>query len=346
MKKICFFSSDARPLYKNDVFRVVSYPDNYIIHFRYLEKYIEGDPIKLIGKNGIIFFTMGNDLSKPQDQRNITNTSVREVVIHAVEKADDTGQVHIYLKLKNLKTLTIGNNPANLMPPNKFVTELELIDGAEVKWHQIIDTIKDSFKNQLFYKFKIVDKKSNKAIDPEYDKIEKQSFYKLSDEKSYALEMAFYDTEPGTSDDYHSIRVTPMDTDLVKVVAPANIDLETRRDNRVYSIFTRTLNSSNSFTYINFETLKKTANAANPIPQITSVIDTTLKIEVKKNVKRTLKFAFFSILAAIALGYAKILSDKLDLDGTFDMALTWQFILCSVLGFWAAFNLYRLFDKK
>jgi hypothetical protein len=346
MKKLCFFSSDARPLYKNDVFRAMSYPDNYVIHFRYLEKYIDGDAMKLLGKEGIIFFTMGNDLNIPNDQKIITNVSIREVIVHGIEKADDTGQVHFYLKLKNFKTVTIDNNPPNIMPPSKFVTELNLIDGPIVKWHQVIDTIKDSFKNQLFYKFKIIDKKVNKSIDPEYDKIEKQSFYKLSDEKSYALEMGFYDTEPGTSDDYHSLRIMPMDTDLVKVVAPANIDLETRRDNRVYSIFTRTLSSSNSFTYINFETLKKTSSAVPPDPQLTSVIDTTLKIEVKKNVSRTLKFAFFSILAAIALGYGKILSDKIDINGTFDGMLTLQFILCTVLGFWTAFNLYRLFDKK
>jgi hypothetical protein len=345
MKKICFFSSDARPLYKKDVFRAISYPKDYIIHFRYQAQHVNRDLSQLNGKAGIIFFSMGNDLSIEESKRNIHNASIREVTVHSVESADDTGLIHFYLKLGEFKIVALATNPPDIMPPNKFVTELEILEAPVAKWHQIIDLVKPSFPNQLFYKFQLMQKNGTKPLIPLYNEIEKQSFYKLSDETSYALEMAFYDTEPSNSNNYHGLRVTPMNETLVKVVAPSSIDLEARRDNRVYSMFTQTLGSSNSFTYINFETLVKSAVPTDSVT-VTPTIDTTLKIEVEKNLNRTFAFALYSILAAFALGYGKILSDKVDLDGLFDWGLTLEFIFCALLGFFAAFKLYRLFDKK
>jgi hypothetical protein len=345
MKKVCFFSSDARPLYKQDVFRAMSYPNGYVIHFRYQQQHVNGGLQELLTKPGVIFFSMGNDLQVEPKDRVITHASIREVKVHSIETATDTGQIHFYLELGDFKVITLGQNSADIMPPNKFVTELEIVDGPVAQWYQIIDIIKTSFPKQLFYKFQILDKKNRGLLPLSYDKVEKQSFYKLSDEKSYALEMAFYDTESSNSNNYHSLKISAIDDKLLQVVAPATIDLEARRDNRVYSLFTKTVSSSNSFTYINFETLLKTAGSAASTEE-SSKIDTTLKIQVKKSLNRSLAFALYSLMAALAIGYAKVLTDQVDVHGTFNTNLTLQFVICGLIAATAAFNLYRLFDKK
>ena len=57
---IGFFSSDARPLYKEDVYRTLALPEKSIIHFRYNQKYVQDGIVSnindYIGKLGVIFF--------------------------------------------------------------------------------------------------------------------------------------------------------------------------------------------------------------------------------------------------------------------------------------------------
>jgi hypothetical protein len=349
MNRFCFFSSDARPLYKQDVFRAMSYPKGYVIHFRYQEKYVVGNPNDIKNKEGVIFFSMGNNLNTPEPQRVITHVSVREVKVQEVEIAEDTGQIHFYLELGNFKMLQIeaANSPA-IMPPHKFVTELKLNDAPIAQWYQVVDSIKTSFPSQLFYKFQIRDKEDNSLINPLFEEVEKQSYYKLSDEKSYALDMAFYDTELNSSNNYHGLKIEAMDGGLIQLVVPETINLDARKDNRVYSMFTKTASSKNAFTYINFSTLLKSIsnNAQSPSTAESSVIDTTLKIKVEKSLYRSIAFAGYTILAASVLVYSKLLSDKVDLNGSFSWTLALQFMICICLGFLAAIKLYMLFDKK
>jgi hypothetical protein len=346
MNKLCFFSSDARPLYKQDVFRAMSYPAGYVIHFRYQEKYIIGNLSDLEGKEALIYFSIGNDLNINEDQRRITHVSIREVIVKIVEKAEDTGQVHFYLELGDFKLdqLDSSNSP-DIMPPNKFVTELKINSSPIAQWYQVIDSIKTSFPNQLFYKFQIKDKKKNKVLSSSFDKVENQSYYKLSDEMNYALEMAFYDTEPSTSNNYHGLKIEAMDGGLIQLVVPETIDLDARKDNRVYSIVTKTSSSSNAFTYINFSTILKSL-AIVPAPIINPIIDTTLKVQVEKSTNRSMAFAFFTMLTASILAYGKLLTDQIDLKGNFSLSLTLQLILCIALGLFAVYKLYRMFDKK
>lgn len=286
---------------------------------------------------------MGNDLSKKESERVITNASIREVTIHEIKEANDTGLIHFYLKLGKFKIINILTKDKLLLPPNKLVADLEVSDSSVVKWHQIIDLIKPSFTSKLFYKFEIT--QNNVVLLPQYDESEKQCFYKLDDESNYALEMAFYDTEPSSSNEYHSLKISPVNEKVVKVVAPNTIDLEARRDNRTYSLFTQTISSSEEFTYINFETILKSATP-DTTPMRESLVDTTLKIKVVKKSSRLTAFAFFSVLAAISIAYGKALSDKIDIDGSFDLGFAFHFLVPISLGYISAFNLYRLFDKK
>ena len=103
MKKICFFSSDSRPLYKKDVFRVMALPNGYTIHFRYRFTHLGLDLDKiddLKAQKCVIFFSCGNDLKNPKPR---INYSLREAIIEDIKKNDDTGLVHFYLKLQDFK---------------------------------------------------------------------------------------------------------------------------------------------------------------------------------------------------------------------------------------------------
>ena len=86
MKKICFFSSDARTLYKKDVFRVMALPKGYTIHFRYLFKYVNLALDKIEdfkNRDCVIFFSYGNDLKNPLPLKNV---SLREAIIEDIKE--------------------------------------------------------------------------------------------------------------------------------------------------------------------------------------------------------------------------------------------------------------------
>jgi hypothetical protein len=89
MKKFLgFFSSDARPLYTEDIYRVLALPQKSIIHFRYDQKYVADDIItnlqSLVGNEGVVFFLTGNDLSKNPEERIISTHSIRKIIIKKI----------------------------------------------------------------------------------------------------------------------------------------------------------------------------------------------------------------------------------------------------------------------
>ena len=74
MNMICAFSSDSRDLYKADIYRVLSLPKDYLIHFRYKTKYVDDillhDINKLTGRDVVIFLTTGNTKYSDKLKRN------------------------------------------------------------------------------------------------------------------------------------------------------------------------------------------------------------------------------------------------------------------------------------
>lgn len=343
-KLICFFSSDARPLYKRDVFRSLSYPDEFVIHFRYKPEYVGVEYSKIKDKLGAIFLTVGNDLSKPEDQRQIRNVFIREVKVVDAYHELDTNLVHFYLQLGGFKGSKLNTSLASKLP-TKFVAEHEVVAGTTMQWHEVIQLIRGSFPNELFYKFKIKLNNDNRDLKIYYDRSERQSFYEMPDEGSYKLEMAFYDTESGSSDNYHSMRIRSMNEQILTVSSPDLIKIEARYDNRTFTVITKSISTAIIYTYLHFEAIAETNVAANLTAAATQV-DTVLKIRIVKNRRRLLRFGLWSIVAAISLGYAKLISDKMDLNGSLDWVIVGHVFLAALLGFVSAYNLYNLFDKK
>jgi hypothetical protein len=158
MKKIALFSSDSATLYKKDVFRIMGLQDEFVIHFRYGKEHFSMpvDDFKKTDKSSvIIFFTHGNDLSKPQDQRSINNIPLREAeVINVIEK-EDTGLVHVYLKLKGFMDCDYTVVKPNDAPPAKWVMEVDATNIVASTWHDRLTAIKSQFVEQLFYKIEL-----------------------------------------------------------------------------------------------------------------------------------------------------------------------------------------------
>lgn len=339
-KKICFFSSDSRPLYKRDVFRVLSYPNDYVVHFRYQKKYVDCDLNYLKGKEGVIFLTTGNNLAiEDITKRDIKNFSIREVTVLSIQESEDTQLVHFYLKLGKYRKY---NNLS--FEAEKLVDELDLIEGEVLNWCDVIEIIKTSFPNELFYKFSLLESKSRSSLPLKFDATDNQSYYELSDEENYYLQLDFYDTEPKTSDNYHSLSVKAANDLFVKISAPDSIKVESRRDNRTFNLSVKGISTSNISTYLNFETIEE--KYAENVLLTTSSVDTTLKIIIKKNSKRIVLFGFYSMLAAICVGLGKLITDKMDIKGQFNCSLAIQLLLTLILGGIAASQLYKLFDKK
>jgi hypothetical protein len=340
MKKICFFSSDSRPLYKKDVFRVMALPSGYLIHFRYQFKYVDLDIVKLdsyINQKCMLFFSSGNSLENPNK---LVNISLRGGVLEDIKKNDDTGLIHFYLKLNDYKEFVIGPDQVNKLPPNKFVSEIEGTDGRLKQWHEIISDIKGSFENQLMYKFNFTKNDSTEEIVPIINKTESESYYKFEDESSYSLNIAFYDTSNPNENIYQSIKFD-QNGELLKINAPSIIEIGALKDNKSFNVFTNSLNSNNSFTYLNINSNVKDSN--NPENELYNV---EIQIQIEKNKRRALSFATFSILAAISVGFGKIITDKIDINGAFNGKLAIALVFAILLGAFSAYKLYSLFNKK
>ena len=69
----------------------MSLPNNYTIHFRFAEKYVNigKDSLdKMKGKTCNIFFSKGNDLSIQEKDRKVNDICIREATIIDVDKIE------------------------------------------------------------------------------------------------------------------------------------------------------------------------------------------------------------------------------------------------------------------
>ena len=101
------------------------------------------------------------------------------------------------------------------------------------------------------------------------------------------------------------------------------------------------MNFNNTFTFLNFTS--RTTNSAKTIEENYNV---PIQVQIKKNRIRSFEFAGYSVLALISAGLGKMIADKIDINGVFNLKLTGLMIVAIILGLFAAYNLYSLFNKK
>ena len=358
MKQICFFSSDARPLYKKDIYRVIALPKDFIIQFRYQFEYVENidDINKYINRSCLIFFTKGNDLGKPLEEREIENIGIREGKIIETRKCTDTNLIHFFIELGDFKKIELSDDLHKKMP-EKFVKELDINPGIPIDWHQVIASVKTSFKNEMFFKFDLFNNKNN----PEkirFNKKDFQSYYELDDEQDYFLHLSFYDTIDRSSNQYLDLDITEKNG-ILKINSPETINLDSRYDNRIFTVRTNSLESANAFTFLNFRTqpkklvVSKSTNSENTNSESTNIesinsdsTDVTIQLQIRKNENRIILFAVLSLSTGISIGLGKYFSDNID----HFLCHTGLMIICAALslaiGYISLSNLYQFFNKK
>ena len=342
MKKLALFSSDSASLYKKDVFRIMGLQNDFVIHFRYgLEHLALSLPElkKHINETALIFFTYGNDLTKDISLRTVTNVPLREAEVVDIIETQDTGLVHIYLKLKDYIKCDIQFLAPTHQTPNKWASEVNVNNLTQSSWHERLSSIKSQFSDQLFYKIDILDDKSQRYISPYFSKEQSSSYYELKDESSYLLSIAFFDTSATASDSSQQLKISTKDSEAIRLNAPEILDIGARRDNRKYSLFTQAITSKNGYSYLIFESVETSSTGS-----LKNYIQ--VPFQIKKNSRRAFWFALYTVLAAISVGYSKLITDKWDLYGSFNWFLFFNCVAAFSFGFFSFFKLYQLYNKK
>ncbi len=326
---LCAFSSNSRNLYKADIYRALSMPEGYILHFRYKSKYVDDrikqDHTTLVGKKVYIFYAI-NENGEIKEC-----ISVREAIINHIEHSKDTDLYHIYMKLGEFAEAEI-----NIENKKIYFGYNKLLDKKSVEWKNRIDKIKDFFDQNIIYFFiKSISKKGGKI--QEIKNKEKYSYYELTQGQEYSLNLALANpiVEIGSSID-NSLLIETNNDDIVINYFKA-IELSAQYDDIEIPLFVKYSDYPNIKTYIIF----KPQFEDNKIAEFISFI----KIEKQKNLKRSIKFGLFSILALIGFFLVKNNSQSLqiiDLNSNINFALIIGFILilCSAAG------LHYYFNKK
>lgn len=339
---IAFLSSDARKLYRDDILRVTSYPNGFVIKFRYKQKYINTQIVSQINnlsnREAIIFFTVGNSLHIPKEERTLVNVPVRKAVIKKVIHQQNTQNYEFYLELGEFLQ---SNNSQIEFPKNEFVayTNHQL---SEAPWKIVIDNIKNSFKDSLFYIFNISEKSD--ALLPIFDEKENVSYFKLQDENSYYISISFYDVLNENSSEKEQIKQNVFTlkepSDRVIINIPDDLTLDTVIDDRTYNAFTKSLDNNNTNTFLNFIITQGKNNDSEIL------FNDYVRIQIKKDTNKIWVFTLNSFLLALSIFLTTVGSKAFDLYGSFDIKLVATLLLAIILFWISAYNLFKFFNKK
>ncbi|WHY20107.1 hypothetical protein QNH28_03540 [Paenibacillus sp. G2S3] len=195
---IGFFSSQQRQLYIEDIYKVLAFPKQYVIQFRYQETDIDNDIrrniMSAIGDQGIIFYSVTEDLG-------LRNIPVRQVKVIDVYVSEELGYVNFYLELGDFVNCEIsdGLNTPSQFPPNTFVSNIIISQISSEKWVNLIERIKPYFKQIKFIYIKSIKSVKNRKIKMfHYNRLQKRSFLILDDEEEYVSEVLTYDKTSGS----------------------------------------------------------------------------------------------------------------------------------------------------
>jgi hypothetical protein len=234
---IGFFSSDARPLYKEDIYRTLALPDRSIIHFRYNQKYIQDDIVtnhlNYLNSEGVIFFVTGNDLRIPEQERKKESHSIRKIVIKNIYKSEETRHFHFSLELHSYYDCEIVKTE-----PHKFVSCISVNEGIGHYWIDRVKAVEDHFDDILFFKYDIL-KRNNKKLNPKYSQLSDDAIYRINDESEYKIVFSFYDKLEGAS----CLEIA--DTEHINIHYKECSNIGAVIDDRRFKLVTRTIQQNN-----------------------------------------------------------------------------------------------------
>jgi len=297
MNAICAFSSDSRELYKADIYRVLAFPENHIVHFRYKTKYVDGKyidkPNKLKKKTVAIFFTHGNEIGSKKNQSQ--HISVRWAVVTNAEYSLDTDVFHVYMKLGKFCNLNINiENSLSKLPPNKFFTNLSYsqLDKGN-NWQSRILEIKNFFPKLTFFHLKDI-MSGCRSVPVRYSNSGKSCFYNLKHGNRYLIKLAV--SNPDDSDT--KIEISDSSNEItINCINPFESSIQF--DDHDIPISVKTLQVSKQASLIEFKPTKK--NMCSGAYEAMGEYSTNIELDLTLGFKRPFYFGLFSTIAFWAL---------------------------------------------
>ena len=163
-KYVFLFSSDQRPVYKEDNLKILCYPSGYTIHFRYDEKYVQKDlnPNFLINKDAIIVIVGRSNppLLFPARKAIIKNVILQGSIWHIYFELSSEWIDYEKDDYKSIRS-SLKNKPEWGDPHlgGKFLSLEEIssklqFSSTEKAWERLIEKIASSlssYSNVIFY---------------------------------------------------------------------------------------------------------------------------------------------------------------------------------------------------
>lgn len=328
MKKfICFFGSNFRQLYVEDIYRCTCLPQNFVIQYRYQLKYIDRnllvDKESLIGREGIVFYNYNPKnpqyLGTIQDCDEELILPIRKVEIRDIQINEEIGHVNFYLELKEFVEVDINKNSFETPRGNEtFVHELKFKHVTNVSWLEKIEEIKEYFKNVKFFNIRsITGDNESKII---YDPSEKRTSIMLWDDSTYILDVLTYDKTEGNAE-------IKLCYDQSYIGVNDSLENGTKLNSKKLPLDIRPINFKKDSTYLSFR-------------DTSSKFSIKLSIKMKKKRIRSVLFGFFSSIILLGFQLSNLLiKSNLNLEN--GLLLT---TIASGVGI-AIGMLHRLFNK-
>lgn len=341
-KVLCAFSSNYRPLYIGDIYKVLSMPDGYIVHFRYKKKYIESKILKnqkkYIGKDVVIFFTDTN-----RETNEAKNYSVRLAKLKLIENTYETELVHIYLELKKFVDVTIApDTEISELPTNKFFSELNCtFSNKSQSWKNKIDQLKDFFPNLSFFYLKNIKGTFGCKQKIKSRRDNKSSYYNLTHGNKYLLDISL-----ANPNEYKCKIGLSSSSDDVSFNISNPISITAHYDDLSVPMYLKSLNVSRESSYLSFYPKISENDSENKIND-EFINEYTSNIGIVKKVSKlnSLKFGLASVIAVMAIWSIKDNSSSLKNLST-ELPIDWKFIISCVALVLSSSYLFFKFNKK
>lgn len=330
-KSIVFFSSMSRGLYFDDVIRVLTLQSGSVVKFRYRPKYVLDDVSnkELIGKSAVIVFSDGDYRS----DTDVKDFPIRDCIIVKVNESSDSERMEYYLELSDFIEAKIDSStPDSDLPPNKFATEVKLINYKKISWKSVIENVKESLVgcNSMLYVNGIFDEKNNK-MKIEFDEKMGVSQYKLKDASKYYFEYIA-----------HSFDKIDKDKKI-------EYSVSTSKDIQIFDTYDGKLLTETERVMVPFYVNKLEIPKASRTIELginndgTNGFKTKIYASVSKRVDNSIEFGIFSLIFLLSISLGNQLLKEIT---TFSLCESVKFIVF-VIGFISSTSyLYHEFNKK
>lgn len=332
MKVIGAFSSDAREQYKSDIYKVLSLPDEDVIHFRYKPKYVDRRLIlignSLEGRETIIFFSRGNDCISPEMNKELTHTSVRRAKILSFKLSKTTDLYHVRLKLLNFVNVVIEKEDEGQDKFFKFIEVKEKQDGND--WMSRVNEVKGAFPGKSFFLIKGLYNSNGKKVTSKYNPESYSRVYRVYHGDRYVLKMHL-----GNPDNLNARVSLEYNQDDIVITHCNPFESTVQYDDVFIPLNVKLLPVFRHSTFLSF----KVDNETNQKEDVENFDAFTVSQELSLQLNKG-KAMVFGVLCVLAFFAVNLIGDKkmIDILPSINIILSALLVLVSTSGLFYYFN--------